>query len=216
MCSFLSTLCCCELAYGPLPSFRSPHPHPPTPSLGTWYKEVVLCLSRAGEREEQGRVEPGHRPACSAPGRAPCSLLGCEPRLVPEGLLLAETVFCPVASLLPSCTVPRTLSLLNWNFLCRRLLWGRAVYVPSYCVLDTGNLGQVAASWVWAACWSAGLAGGPALAAGHDFQRVEKGARPPLRGSPCAWRGRGSTRILPTRLPPPGPLSCAVGDASSR
>lgn len=108
---------------------------------------------------EAGQRGARRLPACSVPG--PSALIRLQPSPVPTGPLPAETVFCLLVFFLTSQTIPSTSSVLSRNFLCTQLLWGRAVCIAGSCVLDTGNLDQVAASWVWPAHWSAGLAGEP-------------------------------------------------------
>lgn len=78
---------------------------------------------------------------------------------VAEGLLLADRCFAPLVSFVPSQTTPSIPSVLIQNFLGKQLLWERAPHMTGYCVLDTGNLGELAASWVWPTHRSAGLLG---------------------------------------------------------
>lgn len=117
-------------------------------------------------------AEAGHSGARPPPSllrtRAQHSLLGCEPSLVPEGLFVAETVFAsrfpfspPVAS--------------RERFLCGAVISSasgfsgegpRTWLVPVFLTREARSGGSFRA----VACPpSAGLAGGPALAAGRDL-----------------------------------------------
>lgn len=132
------------LGHRPLPMFVSPAPR--TPNFGNLIGRsgsVLFPENKAG----RGGAERSPGPAA--------------------GLLAAETAFCRSVSFVTSQTI------LSAPSGCARIssadLRGRAVGLAGYCVFDTGNLGQVAALWVWPGHRSAGRAGGPALVAGRHF-----------------------------------------------
>lgn len=137
----------------------------------------------------------------------PPSLLCASPMAAYRGTSSAQSPQGHVSllvSFLTSQNIPSPPSVLKWNFLCKQLLWGRAICMTGSCALDKGSVGQVAAPWV-----CRGQAGEPGLAAGSDSWWVQKGASAVAERTSLCWERQG-LHVWPVQAPSGSFAICRV------